>query len=331
METFQLSNQVRIGISQALLLVYRYLSGIYAFGDLSFVQFLSGYLRGKGRSLDGCRVLTVSGNGIGELEKLLLLQWRLEHLETMGVNASSVRIIRMLLGASHEELTSFFEWAMQRLEGYPSIRSLLNYPGLADYWRQQCDLWQSSRLNSHIKLVGGVPWDIPESQKYDAILMSHSQTLLREHDAKDLLAYLNPGGLLATVTPVIFRPDELALEDAALPRFSDLQSVETIKQGMREAAKKMGYDMPYGKPAHIHWSPQPQDTAHVVSFSISSPLRSLLIGELLIQSLTAEVPDNVRLSLLESSLADIPPGAGAGAESLLILVTEKEGNSNVGN
>ena len=52
-----------MGISQALLLLYRYLTGIYALGDLSFVQFLAGYVCGKGRSLDGCRILTVSGNG----------------------------------------------------------------------------------------------------------------------------------------------------------------------------------------------------------------------------------------------------------------------------
>ena len=100
MDTFKLSNQVRLGISEALLLLYRYLTDIYALGDLSFVQFLGGYIRGRKRSLDGCRILTVSGNGIGELEKLLCLQWKFDYLETMAVRPAQMRLMRFLMDAT---------------------------------------------------------------------------------------------------------------------------------------------------------------------------------------------------------------------------------------
>ena len=324
MDTFKLSNQVRLSISQALLLLYRYLTGIYALGDLSFVQFLGGYVRGKKRSLDGCRILTVSGNGIGELEKMLCLQWKFDHLETMAVSPAQMRVMRLLIDATPSEVAEFFEWAQGYLRDYSNLQTLLTSPGLVAYWQQQCELWRSPELKGRVRLFGGSPWDMPTTETYDAILLSHAQQLLRDNDARHLLSYLRPGGWLAALMPVIFHPDALRQQMPA--RFSDSPAVEAAKQRMREEARHLGYEMPDGQPVHIRWALAPDDTAHVVSFSIASPLRSLLIGELLIYSLVAELPDGTRLALLESALADISPAAGAGTEALLILLAEKGGS-----
>jgi hypothetical protein len=321
MDTFKLSNQVRLTVSQALLLLYRYLTGIYALGDLSFVQFLGGYVRGKKCSLDGGRILTVSGNGIGELEKMLCLQWEFDHLETMAVSPVQMRVMRLLMDASPDEVAELFEWAQDCLRDHPNLQSLMASPGLVAYWQQQCELWQSLQLKGRVRLFGGSPWDMPTTETYDAILLSHAQQLLRGGDAKHLLSYLKPGGWLAALMPVIFRPD--ALQQRMPARFSDSPVVEAAKQRMREEAWHLGYEMPDGQSVHIRWALAPDDTAHVVSFSIASPLRSLLIGELLIYSLAAELPDVTRLTLLESALADISPAAGAGTEALLILLAEK--------
>ncbi|MDY6876664.1 MAG: hypothetical protein SWK90_10760 [Chloroflexota bacterium] len=321
MDTFNLSNQVRLSISQALLLLYRYLTGIYALGDLSFVQFLGGYVHGKKHSLDGGHILTVSGNGIGELEKMLCLQWKFDHLETMAVSPSQMRIVRFLMDATPNEVATFFEWAQDCLRDYPNLQALLASPGLVAYWQQQCELWQSPGLKGHVQLFGGSPWDMPTTEAYDAILLSHAQQLLRDSDAKHLLSYLKPGGWLAVLMPVIFRP--VTLQQQMPARFSDSPAVKAAKQRMRKEAQHLGYEMPNGQPVHIRWTLAPEDTAHVVSFSIASPLRSLLIGELLIYSLAAELPDGTRLALLESALADISPAAGAGTEALLILLAEK--------
>lgn len=321
MENFKLSSQVHLGISQALLLLYRYLTGIYALGDLSFVQFLGGYVRGKKRSLNGCRILTVSGNGIGELEKALCLQWNFDYLETMAVGPAQMRVMRMLMEASSSEVAEFFGWAQGYLRDYPNLQALFNSPGLLAYWQQQCELWGSNELKKRIHLFGGSPWDIQAAETYDTILLSHAQSLLCENDAKRLSAYLKPGGWLAALMPVIFRPD--SLHEQMPTRFSDLLEVETAKQKMRAEARRLGYEISGGKVKHIRWTLAPDDIMHVVSFSIASPLRSLLIGELLIQSLSPHLPEITRLVLLESALNDIPPQEGAGTEALLILVTEK--------
>jgi hypothetical protein len=321
MDTFTLSNQVRLGIPQALLLLYRYLTGIYALGDLSFVQFLAGYLGGKNRSLDGCRVLTVSGNGIGELEKALCLQWRIGQLETMSVNPAQMRILRLMMEASPDEIAAFFAWAQEKLRGCPNLRDLLSSPGLEAYWKEQRVLWQSPELTGRVRLFSGSPWNVSSEQEYDAIFLSHSQRLFVENEGKSLCSLLKPRGILAALMPVIFHPADIR---GRIPlRFSDLPVVREAKEKMRNEARCLGYELPEDGPVNIRWTLGPEDILHYVSFSIASPLRSLLIGELLIQTLAFELPEAVRESLLESALDRIPPGAGAGTETLLILLAEK--------
>lgn len=322
MNTFELNNQVRLSISQALLLLYRYLTDIYALGDLSFVQFFGGVVRGKKRSLDGCRVLTISGNGIGELEKTLCLQWNLDQLETMAVSPGQMRVFRLLKDAASKEVTEFFKWAQSCLSDYANLRGLLSSPGLVAYWQQQCNLWQTTELRGRVRLFGGSPWDMPTTETYDAMLLSHAQNLFTDNNAKDLFSHLKPGGWLAALMPVIFHPDGL---DKRMPtRFSDIPVIEEAKQRMREEARRLGYELDVGQPVHINWALAEEDTVHIVSFSIASPLRSLLIGELLIQSLASELPEATMLGLLESALSEIPARAGAGTEALLILIAEKE-------
>jgi len=321
MDTFTLSNQVRLGIPQALLLLYRYLTGIYALGDLSFVQFLAGYLGGRNRSLDGCRVLTVSGNGIGELEKALCLQWRLGQLETMSVNPAQMRVLRLMMEASSDEMAAFFAWTREKLSGSPHLRDLLSSPGLEAYWREQRSLWQSPELTGKVRLFSGSPWTLSPGQEYDAIFLSHSQRLFVENEGKALCSLLKPHGILAALMPVIFHPADFR---GKIPsRFSDLPVVREAKGEMRKKARYLGYELLEDGPVNIRWRLGPEDIVQYVSFSIASPLRSLLIGELLIQTLASELPEAVRLSLLESALERIPPGAGAGTETLLILLAEK--------
>ncbi len=269
-------------------------------------------MRGKNRSLDGSRILTISGNNIGELEKMLCLQWKFDYLETMATSPSQMRIMRLLIDALPDEVAEFFEWAQICVRGYPNIQTLLASPGLVAYWHQHCELWHSTKLKGRVRLFGGSPWDMPIAEPYDAILLSHAQKLLSDSEAKHLLSYLKPGGVLAALMPVIFHPD--ALHERMPARFSDLPAVKAGKQKMRDEARQLGYEISDGQPVNIRWMLAPSDTVHIVSFSIASPLRSLLIGELLIQSLAAELPDQTRLDLLESAITDISPGAGAGTE-----------------
>jgi hypothetical protein len=322
LDTFILHNQVRLGISQALLLLYRYLTGIYALGDLSFVQFLAGYVGGQKRSLKECRILTISGNGIGELEKNLCLQWKLTGLETMTVSPGQMRIIRFLMEVSPEEANQFFEWARGSLNEYPNLQSLLASPGLAAYWQQQCELWQSSELAGRTRLFSGSPWTLKETEHYDIILLSHAQKLLFVSDGRNLLSLLKPRGILAALMPVTFCPRELS---GLVPaRFSDLPVVQSAKERMWNEARRLGYERSQDLPGKIHWKPASGNIVQYVSFSIASPLRSLLIGELLIESLAADLPNHIRLALLNSALEQVPPSAGAGTETLLILLAEKE-------
>jgi len=321
METFLLTNQVRLNISQALLLLYRYLTNIYMLGDLSFVQFLSGYAKSRKHRLEGSRVLSLSGNGIGELEKFVCLQWKPTRLETLTVTPAQMGLMRFFMETPRDEVKQFFQWAQDYLKSFPNLQTLFASPGLVAYWQQQCEIWQSSELKNRVFLFGGSAWDISPGETYDIILLSHAQKLFHEYDPKLLLSRLKPEGSIAALMPIIFRPDSLS---ETLPaRFSDSPLVESAKLRMRTESQRLGYGMSDNTPVPIQWTPAQEDVMHVVSFSIPGPLRSLLVGELLIQSLSCDLPDITRLNLLESALGDISPGAGAGTEVLLILLTER--------
>ena len=321
MDSFVMTNGVRLEMSQALLLLYRYLTGIYVLGDLSFVQFLGGFLRGQGGGLDESEVLTVSGNGIGELEKMLCLQWQTSRLDTMAVKPSHMRIMRFLQEATAEDVSEFFGWARDSVDEYPSLKGLLDSEGLLAYWQQQCELWRSAELTGRVRLLGGSPWNMPATETYDVVILSHAQTLLFERDARDILAHLNPNGFLVALMPVVFGPKNLRQDLPA--RFSDLPEVQQAKSSIRDQARNLGHEIPDKEPAQIMWVPVEDTTSHVVSFSIATPLRSLLIGELLILSLEFDLQDAVRMQLLESVLSSVSPSSGAGTEALLILISQK--------
>ena len=323
-DSFTLRNNVRLSRSHALLLLYRYLTGIYALGDLSFVQFLSGYLRGEKRTLDEPRILAVSGNGMGELEKMLCLQWTNSRLDTMAVSPFHMQIMRLFLDASAEEVSDLFAWAQESVGEYPNLQTLFDSPGLVNYWRQQIEIWKSSDLKGRLRLFSGSPLDLEMEQTYDAIVLSHAQKLLGQNSAQQILPLLKPGGVLAALMPVVFGP--VGLKQPMSARFSDLPAVQYAKQNYREGARDLGYGMSEEQPLHVDWPITNETTVQVVTFSIASPLRSLLIGELLIQSLDADLQDDARFSLLESALSDIAPTTQAGTESLLILIYQKEGS-----
>lgn len=323
MDTFEFKNGVRLGLPQALLLLYRYLTGIYTLGDLSFVQFLGGYTCGRRRNLEGARILTVSGNGIGELEKALCLQWKLEHLETMAVHPWQLGIFRLILEASTEEMAEYLGWAEETLHPYPNLQRLFASPGLIAYWQQQCAQWQGNGFGGRVLLFSGSPWKLSPGEGYDAILLSHAQKLLLTGEAKKLCSLLKPEGFLAVLIPAIFHP--CGWEGSTPARFSELENVQEAKERMRAKARSLGYEMGDGGSVNIRWDHSASDILHCVSFSIASPLRSLLFGELLIQSLGAELPDHTRLSILDSALEPIRPGAGSGAESLILLLAQKGG------
>ncbi|MDA2923038.1 hypothetical protein MYX65_00025 [Acidobacteria bacterium AH-259-L09] len=308
-------------MSHAILLVYRYMTGIYMLGDLSFLQFVSGFCKGKRCALDHRRVLTVSGNGIGGLEQLICVQWGLDKLEIMAVTPLQMHILRLLMDATPQEVVDLLRWAQQRVADYPCLSELFALPGLVSYWQQQCASWQSPQLKGKVHLYGGSPWDLRGSEIYDVVLLSHAQKVMLDVDGKQLLSLVKPGGLLAVVTPVIFHPNGLR---GRMPmRFTDLPVVESAKQKLREDTLPLAYDVGDDQPSHIRWSLEPADTVHVVSFSIASPMRSVLVGELLIQALDTPLPDTVRLATLESAISQVEPSAGAGTESLLILLAEK--------
>jgi len=76
-------------------------------GDLSFVQFLSGYARSRKHNLEGSRVLTLSGNGIGELEKIYMSAVEAQSPGNIDGHASSDGIMRFLMETSQDEVRKF--------------------------------------------------------------------------------------------------------------------------------------------------------------------------------------------------------------------------------
>jgi len=320
MATFALSNNVRMGLSHVLLLLYRYLTSVYFVGDLSVVQFLSGLRIGRKKSNEDMNILTVSGNSIGEAQLLLASQHRVRNLDVMTVQPKQMHIMRMLIDSAPEQIIALWKWAKEQTADYPYLNEASQTPGLSAYWLAEWAKWQSEGLRDKITLVGGLPWSLPAEPTYDMILLSHAQQILYDHDAKELKACLTPGGLLASVMPVGFGPRTYA----ELPvRFSDTEAVLRAKREMRRQAHQRGYDLPEAMSRLARWSPAPDDVFEIVPFFIARAMRSMLVGELLIYSLQTDMPDGVRLPLLESCIEHVQPGLGAGMDVYQILVTQK--------
>ena len=182
--SFLLNNGVRLGILEAQLLLYRYLTDIYLLGALSVVQFIDGYLRGRGKELSANRALSVAGNGVGEIEKLLLLQWEVKTLDIMTVTASQMRVMRMLLEAEGEEISRVFQWAVDKVTDFADLKELLESPGLTDYWIQENEAWKSNDLRDRVRLFSGSPWEIPSGDMYDVALLFHAQRLMADAKVK---------------------------------------------------------------------------------------------------------------------------------------------------
>ena len=242
MDSFNLRNNVRLRTSHALLLLYRYLTGIYALGDLSFVQFLGGYLRGDSRTLDELHILTVSGNGMGELEKMLCLQWRDSRIDTMAVSPSHMQLMRLLLDASPEEVSNLFGWAQESLREYPNLQALFDSPGLVNYWRQQIEIWKSPDLKGHLRLFSGSPWDLPVEQTYDAIVMfSRPETARPEQCSADAPSS-QTGRSACGIDACRIWP--CRIEQPMPARFSDLPAVRSAKQNYREGPETWATECP---------------------------------------------------------------------------------------
>ena len=324
MATFALNNDINFSLWHPVLLLFRYLTSIYLLGDLSLVQFVNGFSAGKrGDSDEPLDILTVSGNGIGELQILLATDPRVRRLDVMSVKPLQMHIMRMLTEATPEQIDALWQWAQEQTADYPLLSEAFNSPGLSGFWKQECTKWQAAETCGKLRLLGGRPWDLPEKPTYDLIAMSHAQTLLETRDAKELLTRLKPGGVLGAVMPTEFAPEH---GHVFPPRFSDLDVVKNAKAQLRDQAAQRGYDLPpAGQHGRATWTVGEADVFDLASFFIARPLRTLLMGELLIYSLQVDMPDSVRMALLESALEDVPPGHGAGVEVLRIMLAQQAG------
>ena len=321
MATFALTNEIHLGLWHTVLLLFRYLTSIYLLGDLSLMQFVNGYTAGRRRSDEALDILSLSGNGIGELQILLASDPRIRQLDVMSIKPIQMHIMRMLTEADGDQVDALWQWARQQTRDYPCLSEAFATPGLSAFWQEECAKWQGEESRGKLRLLGGRPWDLPEKPTYDVIALSHPQTLLETHDAKDLVSRLNPGGVLAAVMPVEFAPAD---GETFPPRFSDLAVVKDAKATLREQAHGRGYELPMASDhGRATWTRTQDDVFETVSFFIARPMRTLLLGELLIYSLQADMPDTVRMSLLETALENVQPGMGAGVEVLRIMLAER--------
>ena len=320
MATFELTKDIHLGLWHTVLLLFRYLTSIYLLGDLSLVQFVNGFTAGRRREGEQLDVLSLSGNGIGELQILLASDPRVGKLDAMSVKPIQMHIMRMLTESSPEQIDALWQWAQEQTKDYPCLSEAFSTPGLTGFWKQECAKWQAE-YRGKLRLLGGRPWDLPEKPTYDVIAMSHPQTLLETHDAKDLLTRLKPGGVLAAIMPTEFAPEH---GHSFPPRFSDLPVVKDAKAALRADAGDRGYELAAASQhGRATWTVGETDVFDIVSFFIARPMRTLLMGELLIYSLQADMPDNVRLALVESALEGVQPGLGAGVEVLRIMLAER--------
>ena len=166
------SPTLRLRPSHLLLMIYRYLSGVYQAGDLFALNYIKGFLDGKSASKPA-RILTVSGHGIGEAETWLAERMDDCRIDTVSFRMIDTQLLQFLRAAGREDIETVFSKFAEMVAPYPLLLELASDPGLVPYWCDQAQDIQRYFQRQKITVFSDHPLCIETSCHYDLIYVSH--------------------------------------------------------------------------------------------------------------------------------------------------------------
>lgn len=298
MRYIEASPRLRLRPSHLLLMVYRYLSGIYQTGDLSALNYVKGFLDGHPSPLNPKRILTVSGHGIGEAE-----MWFAGHIAGCGIDTVSFRLIdtqllQFLRSAEATDIEKVFSEFRQMVVPYGMLSELVLDPGLIPYWCDQAEEIKGSFQQQRIAIFSDHPLRIRPSNFYDLIYVSHGSQYFSVEAAKELRQHLSPRGWLAILMP----PQNAGCDgkSSAKGRFANSAAVQEAKALFRALLEKRGYALASEGAPRLDLGGLAV-RREIIRFSVLAPASSVLIGELILSSLSEHISDRVRLEVLNQT------------------------------
>lgn len=297
MRYIEASPRLRLRPSHLLLMIYRYVSGVYQVGDLSALNYIKGLLDGRTEDRDLRRILTVSGHGIGEAE-----MWLADRLGDCEIDATSLRLVdtqllQFLRAATTADIERIFAQFAEMVSPYPALAGLASDLGLIPYWCEQAEAIKRSFAHRRVTVFSDLPTRLPPSRQYDLIYASHGAQFFSADVAAALRRHLTPRGLLAVLMPL---RDGLGEGPSRPVPFAQSAPVAEAKALLKRLVEAHGYSLEYeGKPlADMSVLSARREP---IRFSVLAPASAVLLGQLILVLLNEHVSDRDRLAILDET------------------------------
>jgi hypothetical protein len=300
MKYIEASVSLRLRPSHLLLMIYRYLSGIYQIGDLSALNYLKGFIAGKYLDLQPRRILTVSGHGIGEPEMWFAAHIEASRIDTVSFRLIDTQILQFLRSAEPGDIEVVFSKFGQIVAPYAMLSELASDPGLVPYWRDQASEIKRAFEEQRFCVFSDHPSQIAQGNLYDLIYVSHGAQHFSLDVARQLQKQLLPHGWLAVLMPI--RDVQFEGQESSSRSFANSLPVLQAKAWFKRSLESRGYSF-------ANESSPPFDLSilalrrELIRFSVLAPASSVLIGELILSSLYEHITDRARLEVLDETAA----------------------------
>lgn len=295
-----------------LLMLYRYLSGIYQLGDVAALNYVKGYVDGYAPKAKLEQILTVSGHGIGEPEIWLSDRLPMANIDTVSFRLMNTQLLQFLRTAGPGGVGAIFAQFRKIVASLPSLAELVEDEGLVPYWELQAAEWSRPR-RSHVNVYSDSPLNMPGARTYDLIYVSHGLPYLDTLAVSKLRGHLHLGGWLAVLVPT---PGDLGSE-----RFADSSFVSAAKRLFNDRLALRGYPPVRDSCQRIDFTNVASKTEYI-RFSVPASAKNVLVGELLLYSMHEHLSDRVRLEVLAETLDGIGTTEVAVREVLELFMVE---------
>jgi hypothetical protein len=293
MRYIEVSSRLRLRPSHVLLMIYRYVSGIYQTGDLSALNYLMGFIKGK-RLASPKRVLTVAGHGIGEAEI-----WLAEHLKGCQIDVTSfslldTQLMHFLRAAHASDIEVLFEKFKGLVAPYEVLNELVADPGLIPYWCEQAEEFSGLFERYPTRLFSDAALSALPADEYDLIYVSQCARDLSVEAVESLRHSLSPQGVLGVLMPIREQRDQAHLQPTC---FANSMPFVKARERFRQQLETRGYTLLPAYPLHVDLS-HLTDHCEKIRFNVLATAHAILVGELILSSVYEHITDRARLDVL---------------------------------
>jgi SAM-dependent methyltransferase len=312
------SPKLHLRPSHLLLMIYRYLSGVYQMGDLFALNYVKGFLDGN-LALKPTRILTVSGHGIGEAETWLAERIDDCHIDTVSFRLIDTQLLQFLRAAEPEDIETVFSKFAEMVAPYELLSELASDAGLVPYWCDQAQHIKHYFQRQRITVFSDHPLRIKNSRSYDLIYVSHGMQYFSVDAAEKLRQRLSPKGWLA----ILMAPGDGSPNGDGSARFSNSTVVREGKALFRKLLESRGYVLASLQAASLNLR-NLAARRELSRFSVLAGAKSVFLGELILASLGEHIADRARLEILNETAARFKELNVPVNEELELLVIESK-------